>query len=264
MQVGTRCNRGIFLPWAGCFHPTWISKLSYLPILTKMHIDIFFISVVAALVALLLAFIVAALYSYRGFNPPYMRIFLWYLFVSLLVEVLVNSYIGRLFGFQLFGSHQGYAQNAMYNFFTLFELLMFSWFLFRIIRSSLIKRILVVLVIIYSIFYIYISVWVYPGQFNSLAVVVEGIIIIIPSLTYYRELFTRDKPIDLAGEPSFWMVTGLFFYLATIIPVNFAGAYLSHRGYFQVVQNLYSINNFALVIANLLFIKGFTCRRKRS
>jgi len=229
-----------------------------------MHIDFYFISAVANLIANLVALIVAALYCYRSFNPPYMRIFLLYLFGSMLVEVLANSYVGNLFGFQIYGNSQ-YAQNVIYNLFTLFELFMFSWFLFGIIRSSLIKRILIALVIIFTISFICYCVWVDLGKYlNTLAVVVESIIIVIPCLTYFRELFTRNRPIDLLREPSFWMVTGIIFYLATITPVNFAGAYLSHRGYSQVALNLYSINNFAFVITNLLFIKGFTCRRKKS
>jgi hypothetical protein len=95
-------------------------------------------------------------------------------------------------------------------------------------------------------------------------VVLESAIIMIPCLVYFRELFTAKELVNLFGEPAFWLVTGIFFYLATIFPLFIAAPYLRGHGLFQVGKTLYSINNFAIVIAYLLFIKGFTCRIKRS
>jgi hypothetical protein len=98
---------------------------------------------------------------------------------------------------------------------------------------------------------------------NDLAVLFESIIIITLCLTFFRELFARPEPVDLLKEPSFWLVTGMFFYLATIFPLFLTRSWLHSHGLFKVAQSLYSINNFALSVTYLLFIKGFTCRTRK-
>jgi hypothetical protein len=95
-------------------------------------------------------------------------------------------------------------------------------------------------------------------------VVLECVIIMIPCLVYFRELFTAKEVINLFTEPSFWLVTGIFFYLATVFPLFIAEPYLKEAGFLQVRKSLYSINNFAVGITYLLFIKGFTCRTKKA
>lgn len=204
------------------------------------------------------------LYCYKNYNPGYLRIFPPYLLVSFGVEVLVNPYINNIFNFRPFADHQRYAMYALYNLFTLFEIAVFSWFLFRIIRSARIKILLVALLVFFLPFFIQSSYPLDLGRhFNDQAVLLESIIIIIPCLVYFKELFARPEPVDLLTEPAFWLVTGVFFYLATVFPLFLTRPYLQDLGMKKIAQSLYSINNFALSITYILFIKGYTCRIKR-
>ncbi|HVU53708.1 MAG TPA: hypothetical protein VHD83_01580 [Puia sp.] len=229
-----------------------------------MPTDIYFISNVVNWIINLVAFIIAVCYCYRSLNPSYLRIFPLYLFVSIAVELLVNSYL-RIFGIQPFGSRQDYARTAIYNLYTPFELFAFAWFLFRIIQSPQIKRLLIASLMLFCLFFIIYSLQTDIGKtLNVIAIVLESLIIIIPCLTWYRELFTRNEPVNLLKEPSFWLVTGIFFYLATIIPFYVTSFYLNSHGLLGVAKSLSSINNFSLVITYMLFIKGFTCRIRRS
>jgi hypothetical protein len=229
-----------------------------------MPSDIYFISNVVNWIANLLALTVAVLYCYRSFNPHYLRIFPFYLFVSIGIEALVNPYINRLLDFQPFAGHQNYIMNIFYNLFTPFELFIFSYFLLHVIQSFRIKRILIVLICLYTIFFVQYSLRKDLGESNNIAVAFESIIIIIPCLTYFRELFTRTEPVNLLREPSFWLVTGIFFYLATIFPLYMTRSYLTNHGLDGVAKSLSSINNFALSITYLLFIRSYTCRIKKS
>jgi len=229
-----------------------------------MYTSIYFISNVVNWIVNLLALVAALLYCYRSFNPSYLRIFPTYLFVSIMVEILVNSYITNAFDFQPFGGKQHYAKMAFYNLFTPFELFAFSWFLFQVIQSSMIKKALIALLVVFSIFFIQYSLKTDLGKKpNSIAVILESVIIIVPCLTYFRELFAWKEPVDLLKEPSFWLVTGIFFYVATIVPLYVTNNYLAGHGMETVAKSLSSINNFALSISYLLFIKGFTCRIKK-
>jgi len=229
-----------------------------------MFTDIYSTSIGINLITNLLALVVSIFYSYRSLNPSYLRIFPPYLFVSIALEIFVTPYL-RFLGMQPFGSHQDYAMAVVYNLFTPFELFMFAWFFFRIIQSPLIKRLLVIFLMLFCFFFIIYFLQVDIGKkIEHLPVVLESIIILMPCLTWYRELFTLSEPTNLYREPAFWIVTGIFFYLATIIPYYVASNYLISHGLAGVAKSLYSINNFSLVITYILFIKGFTCRISRS
>ena len=229
-----------------------------------MPTDIFFISNLALWTFNLLALAISMLYCYREFNPSYLKIFPMYLFVSIAIEILVSSQIDRAFHFRPFGSYQPYLRMVFYNLFTLFELIVFAWFLFQVIRSIKIKVTLIILLSMFIIFFILYSILKGLDNFNDIAVALESIIIIIPCLTYFREIFTWKEPVDLLREPSFWLVTGIFFYLATIFPLYVTRPYLTTNGFMGVTKSLYSINNFALSITYLLFIRSYTCRIKKS
>ena len=226
---------------------------------------IFLISNISAFVTNLVTLTFAILYCYRDVNPRYLRVFPLYLAISFLVELLVNQYFTLLLGFPLFGKHQAFARHMTYKLFTLFELFVFSWFLYQILYSDRMKKGLILLLVLFCLFFLWSSLPGQPGQSsNDLAVNLESLIVIIPCLVYFKELFARPVPGDLLREPSFWLVTGIFFYLATIIPLFLSGSYLYDRGFRKIAISLYSINNFALSIAYILFIKGFTCRIRRS
>jgi len=230
-----------------------------------MPTDIYHISGLINLIINIIAFAVGVFYCYRSYNPPYMRIFPAYLFVSAAIEFLINPFILKLFNYQPFGSHQEYATLVTYNLYTPFELFMFAWFLSQIIYSLQIKRLLIALLMLFCLFFIIYSLRSDIGKhINIIAIILECVIIIIPCLTWYRELFTRSEPGNLFREPAFWLVTGIFFYLATIIPYLVTSFYLTSHGLYRLLSTLSSINNFSLVVTYMLFIKGFTCRIRRS
>jgi len=225
--------------------------------------DIYFISNVVNWITSLLALAAGVLYCYRSYNPPYLKIMPFYLLVSIGIEVLVNRFLNQLLDFRPF-AHQPDARITLYNLFTPFELFIFSYFLFQVIQSPLIKKIVIMLICLFALFFVQYSVQKGLGDSNDIAVVLESVIIIIPCLTYFRELFARDEPVNLVREPCFWMVTGIFFYLATIIPLYMTRSYLDAHGLSGVAKSLSSINNFALSITYFLFIWSFTCRIKKS
>jgi len=230
-----------------------------------MPTGIYHISALVSILTNIITLLIGIFYCYRSQNPPYMRIFPGYLFISAAVEFFANPDILQLFNYQPFGNHQGYVALALYNLYTPFELFMFAWFLLRIIQSPLIKKLLILSLMLFSLFFIIYSVRTDIGKnMNLIAIVLENVILIIPCLTWYRELFTRSEPVNLYREPAFWLVTGIFFYLATVTPFYLASIYLiGHRlrGLFQAFS---SINNISLMITYMLFIKGFTCRIRRS
>jgi len=230
-----------------------------------MPTGIYHISALISILTNIVTLLIGVFYCYRSQNPSYMRIFPVYLFISAAVEFFADADILTLFRYRPFGNYHDYVASAIYNLYTPFELFIFAWFLLRIIRSAMIKRLVIGLLTLYCLFFIIYSVRLdIRKNSNMISIILENVIIIIPCLTWYRELFTRSEPVNLYREPAFWLVTGIFFYLATVTPFYVASIYLiSHRlrGLFETFS---SINNISLMITYMLFIKGFTCRIRRS
>ena len=228
-----------------------------------MNIDIHFLSNIAIWITGLIALITGCLYCYREGLPGYLKILPVYLFVSNGIEVFAVPNLSVIFQLHFSPMEQSSLRHLLYNLFTVFETFIFAYFLYQIIRSAQIKKLTIGLFSLFLIYFIKSSLSDGLYHNNDPAVLFECIIIIIPCLTFFRELFTRPEPIDLLKEPSFWLVTGIFFYLATIFPLFLAHPWLKGHGLRKVAQGLYSINNFALSITYLLFTKGFTCRTKK-
>jgi hypothetical protein len=227
-----------------------------------MPVDIYIISNIINWISNLLALVIALCYCYRDFSPCYLRVFPIYLFLSFAAEVLANCAFEYYLHFKPFSDQTRY---IIYNLFTLTELCSFSWFLYQVIRSRIVKKILIALLILFGLYFLQ-YYWLKEGlvvDFSSVGVVLEAIIIMVPCLTFFRELFTRAEPVDLMREPSFWLVTGIFFYVVTIFPLYLTRSYLYDHGFAAMAKNLHSINNFAIGITYLLFIRAFTCRTKK-
>ena len=211
-----------------------------------------------------MALIIGSLYCYRAGLPGYLKIFPFYLFVSIGIEVIAHPYLRAVFKLLPSSAHQVAISFILYNFYTVFETFVFTWFLFQVIRSGAIKKITILLLFLFILFFTKSALTVGLGNsVNDLAVLFESVIVITLCLTFFRELFARPEPVDLLKEPSFWLVTGIFFYLATIFPLFLTRHWLLDQGLAKIVKSLYSINNFALSVTYLLFIKGFICRTRK-
>ena len=227
-----------------------------------MPIDINFLSDVVSWISNLTALIIACLYCYRPDRPAYLRIFPVYLFVSFGIEFFADKFLRTFLPFTIHDDNSHIA-DVLYNIFTVFETAVFAYFLYQVIRSPFMKKITLLLLSLFLLYFTSTTLLNGPYYHNYKAVALESIVILIPCLTFFRELFTRREPLDLLKEPSFWMITGIFFYLATIFPLFITMPWLRSHGLKNVAHGLYSINDFAVSVTYFLFIKGFTCRIKK-
>jgi len=228
-----------------------------------MTTHIYFLSNATAWITNLLALFLGTIYCYRKGQPVYLWIFPLYLFVSIAIEIVANPFLIPIFNLLAFSSHQAQTGDVIYNFYTVFETFVFAAFFLQVIRSTSMKHLTILLLSLFAFFFTRSSLVNGLYIINDPAILFECAIIIILCLTFFKELFARPEPIDLFKEPSFWLVTGIFFYLAAIFPLFLLMAWLRSHGQYKIYESLYSINNFALCVTHLLFIKGFTCRTKK-
>jgi hypothetical protein len=225
-------------------------------------VDINFFSDVVSWTSNLAALIIACLYCYRPDRPAYLKVFPLYLFVSFWIEFFADKFLRPFLPFTIHDENSHIA-DVLYNLFTLFETAVFSYFLYQVIRSPFMKKFTVLLLALFLIYFTSASFLHGLYYHNYKAVALESIVILIPCLIFFRELFTRHEPLNLLKDPSFWMITGIFFYLATIFPLFMTLPWLRSHGLNNVAHGLYSINDFAVSVTYFLFIKGFTCRIKK-
>ena len=76
---------------------------------------------------------------------------------------------------------------------------------------------------------------------------------------YFYELFKAAPKLNLKNHPSFWIVTGLFFYSCISFPEYAVDNYLRTRLPREISRNLFSSTNIAIIIMHLLFIKAYLC-----
>jgi hypothetical protein len=251
-----------------------------------MGITIGYVSEIAALSTNLLALLIGIFFCFRKTAAWYWRIIFGYLAISFTVEIFGNSHIGKLVGFHVAMADDPLIANSLYNIFTILEMLTFSWFLFQVVVSRLAKKIAIFLQIIFVATFILQFAEHGMDKTNGLAVLIEDLMCIVLCLSYFRELLFLSEPgldllthptfwaviaimfyfagLDLLTHPTFWAVIAIMFYFAATFPLYWAKAYLDSHDMVTISDKLYSINNFALVVTYLLFIKGYTCRIKRS
>lgn len=211
-----------------------------------MHPSILIISMWLVAILTILLFAGSLLFCFRSYNPPYMRTLPIYCFVNVAVEIIAKLLPAT--------------RTTDYAIFTGFELLYFSYFLTRVIKSRNVRKLIWVLDAVYFIAF-------GPKAFAHGEVywltICECLILVIPCLVFYVEALARTYIVDLPRDPSFWIVTGLFFYISLLPPTLVASGYFGSMNSLKVAMAFYSINNYGQAITYALFVKAMVCRKTK-
>jgi len=97
-------------------------------------------------------------------------------------------------------------------------------------------------------------------QDNTLAFGITNFGLMVFSLLYYFSLLNNTTPIiNLLKEPSFWIITGVFFSMSLHIPVLFSMGYLHDKISLANFRFLMSASMVCYGIMHLFFIKAYLC-----
>jgi hypothetical protein len=150
--------------------------------------------------------------------------------------------------------------NWLYNAFTLVEFWAYGFFYTWIIRKKILKRIILVFLLTFPVFW-FITVFYQYGFFtwNSSVIVVGSFFSVLLPLMYYYQIITEREIIPLRALPEFWIATGMLIFYLGSLPffgmLNFLGR--SHDG---MVQKLYTVLTVQNIIMYSLFTYAFLCR----
>lgn len=195
--------------------------------------------------------IVSFLFCYRKQNPSYLRFFPFYHLFACCIEVIA----GQDF---IADDSLPRVHYSPYNLFTVVEFIFFFFFILTQLTRRQYKLILCVAgsitlatllsFLIYQAFNF--SIW--QGTMTT------NIFFILGCLLYFLNTFKKSAYSDLLKEPSFWIMTGLFFY--SVIEAPTLAIVLNYK-FSHAARLLYTIiNGIAYTLLHLLFIKAYTCK----
>lgn len=184
--------------------------------------------------------------------PYYMRGFYWYTLVGVIV-LIPNFYdlnISKIF----------YPVTViMINASILFHYLFLSLFIIKLIKNKSNSNLLRI------IFWTILLILMFTlnkenlTKNNNLGYSVSNFGLIIFCILYYYKLFISLPSINLKKEPSFWIVTGVFFTMSVHIPIQAALGFLRYNISYSNYILLHGIIAFCYSIMHLFLIKAFLC-----
>lgn len=200
---------------------------------------------------ILISFITALRLIGKRNCPFYLKNFYLFPFLALLVSA--NTILGGYF--HLF-SHRliHIIQNLL---FILEFLFWYLFFLALIKRNSKSLHFVFMLFLVITILLRLITGF-HNLRFEILAVTNFGNIFFC--LIYYNELFKSIPKLNLNSEPSFWIVTGLFFYNCISLPIYTIESFLTTNLPRLITRNIFATTNIAIILMHILFIKAYLCQ----
>jgi hypothetical protein len=183
---------------------------------------------------------------------PYLRMFPFFLFFTLLVEIL-GSYFSSV----------RINNVVLYNFFTVFEFCFYLFIINLIIGNRNVKKIIHLSIIVYAIAAIVNILFIQKSDFHTVTYSLGCLLVVIFCIYYFLELFKLPRSVNLVLNPAFWICSGLLFFYCCGFPL------WSLINYWNNISPLV-LKNFDRIITILniflysLFTIAFLCVRTRN
>jgi hypothetical protein len=213
----------------------------------------------------LILFVIELITIFSGvlrFREKVVKLFLIYLCVDLAV---LTFYIWKKINHQADKSDD---EIIIFNtLIDVIELWVYSLFFLWVIDNATVKKLIVwfnIIFLTFLIFFLTTKFRFLSNRFDYISDildVLELLFLIPPCIVYYFQLLKIKSDIPLFKRPSFWIITGIFFYSLFEIP------FLLIQKYIQEIDLSYKFLLAALfyylpiIINNLFLLKGFLCKR---
>ena len=180
-------------------------------------------------------------------------------FNSMYSTTYINRYQAKLFA--------GLADFLDYSF-TLLELIIFSHFYYNLIINPTIKKLILLLNLIFIPFFVYMLIK--DEKFyktiseitQNLVYTTEGIILLLICLSYFIELFKRPPHLNLKNDPVFWVSTGLLFFLSCTLPFSILETQI-RKNHSDLIYWMYPIFYIFYILLFLMIIRAYLCKPEK-
>lgn len=141
----------------------------------------------------------------------------------------------------------------------LFHYIFLSLFIIKLIINKANHRLLkLIFIVVLSILFSSLSSDILT-RVNITAYIIANFGLIIFCLLYYYQLFNGLPNINLITEPSFWIITGVFFTMSVHIPILASMSVLKNKISASNYILLAGVTTFCYSIMYLFFCKAILC-----
>ena len=152
------------------------------------------------------------------------------------------------------------------SFISVVELCVYYYFFFRVLQNIIVKHAMKFLLIVFMIFFVGLIISNTKkidsyGHFSGIIGAAEFLFLLLPCFTYYFELFSMKTSEDLLKRPSFWIVTGIFFYSVVSIPYYLIANFLAVNKYHSQSELAIFMFYIPFSISFLFLTKAFLCKK---
>lgn len=146
------------------------------------------------------------------------------------------------------------------------ELCVYYYYFFQVIQNGIVKQAMKILLIAFAFFFIVIIIFKpyktnSPRYISEIIGATEFLFLLLPCFTYYFELLSTKASEDLFKRPSFWIVTGIFFYSIVSIPYYLIGNFLYVNNYHLRFELRLLMFYIPFSISFLFLTKAFLCKK---
>jgi|SRR5580658_4609534 hypothetical protein len=204
------------------------------------------------LVVVVIAFL-CSLMSFRAGVPFHLKLLALLLGLTVVVELLVRFFLPFF--------HVKHS-SLVYNPFNLVEYWVYGYFFYLLIQVKILRRIVVVFLWIFPIFWVVTTLYLFKFQkYNSYVTVAGSFCIILMVLMYFYQLITAKEMQPIRRMPEFWIVTGiLMFYLVELPFFGTLNFFMSYYTTHTAVRD--GLLNARLILDTLMYAfisYGYLC-----
>lgn len=140
---------------------------------------------------------------------------------------------------------------------------MFSLFLYGIIENSIFRRIIIGTSVGFYVFAILLylrEIGTNEISFDSLAASVEAILVVVYSIFYLFDQMNKPQVFFIYQEPNFWFVVGIIIYFSGTLFLFIQASALER----EQREDYWIISYFLNITKNILFAVAFSTKKSKS
>lgn len=214
-------------------------------------------------IAFLLA-ITGLIISIRGTKIHHkMNLFILYFFSYILLKL--SFYFEDFISYSFYINFWRDLTSYLDFLFTILEYFIFSIYFNRIFFSLKDRRINLIISIVFLIIAIAILIFdlmrfaMLRTQAIQNLFSVQALCLLVPCCLYYMQLFKRNIEVNLINESSFWVITGLSFFMLCTLPFSLIMTHIMNSNP-ALFFNLFSIFLIFYILLFSMIIRAFFCK----
>ncbi|MET0638319.1 MAG: hypothetical protein ABWZ25_19970 [Chitinophagaceae bacterium] len=183
-----------------------------------------------------------------------------YSYLSTFPIFLATTLAVELIG--IYTSYRGLSNTMLYNIFSFLECCYFLWLISRMIQSRIIKTVIRVAILVYTVGFIINITFFQVSVFHTITYSIGNLMIVLSTIQFFLELFRTPKSVPLVSNPNFWICSALLFWGSCSIPLYGFINFLAHNSPL-VLRNFGPIVTILNIFLYSLFSIAFICMKTR-